>query len=292
MTTIEDTKTEAAVVAELTRQSDGEAHVQIEASGIYLVPTADGGLRVVDTDEFGQVPRHAKASRVVTDAASFATYVNRHRTPGTEVYAHTNTASVVAVIDSHQGTDGLPGWQKHLLTLKLEHSKPWAAWANADGKWFDQEEFAEFLENRYSEVIEPTPAQMIDIATSFEAKKGVDFKAGFRGDSGEVKLQYEETIKTKAGQKGELEIPKKIQLALRPYVGGPVYSIWANFRYRITANGLRLGFILERPENILDAAFADVVTDIRDGRAANEKESRPGHEGIGDVPLFYGKPQA
>lgn len=292
MTTLEENKTEAAVVAQIADENAEAQRVAVATGEVYLVRGADGGLHIVDTDKYAGTPRHTEASRVVTDAASFAGYVNRHRTAGTEVYAHTNTASVVAVIDSHEGTVGEPGWQKHRLTLKLEHSKPWAAWAEMDGKWFDQEEFAEFLENRYSEVIEPTPARMIDIATSFEAKKGVDFKAGLRGDTGEVKLQYEETVKAKAGQKGELEIPKKIQLALRPYVGGPVYSIWANFRYRISANGLRLGFILERPENILDAAFADVVTDIRDGRAANEKESRPGHEGIGDVPLFYGKPQA
>lgn len=292
MTTIEDTKTEAAVVAQIADENAEAQRVAIATGEVYLVRGHDGGLHTIDTDKYAAAPRHTEASRVVTDAASFATYVNRHRTPGTEVFAHTNSASVVAVIDSHEGWEGEPGWQKHRLTLKLEHSKPWAAWAAMDGKWFDQEEFAEFLENRYSEVIEPSPAQMIDIATSFEAKKGVDFKAGFRGESGEVRLQFEETVKAKAGQKGELEIPKKIQLALRPYVGGPVYSIWANFRYRITANGLRLGFILERPENVLDAAFADVVTDIRDGREANEKEKRPAHEGIGNVPLFYGKPQS
>ncbi|WDH77885.1 DUF2303 family protein [Microbacterium esteraromaticum] len=288
MTTIEDTKTEAAVVANLQRQADGEAHEPIHAGEIYLVPDGDGSLEIVDTDEWADTPRRITANRVVTDAASFASYVNRHKTDGTEVFAHTNSASIVAVIDSHEGTNRDGGWQKHRLTLSLEHSKPWLAWSRADGNWFDQDEFAEFLENRYSEVIDPDPARMIDIATTFEAKKGVDFKSGIRTDSGEVKLQFEETVKAKAGQKGELEIPKKIQLALRPYVGGPIYSIWANFRYRITASGLRLGFILERPENILDAAFADVVTDVVNGR--EDSDTLPGFQGIADTPLFYGKP--
>lgn len=290
MTSIEDAKTEGAVAAQLQQLADGEAHTPLPAGEVFLVPNGDGGLSVVDTDAYADTPRRTAAHRVVTDAASFATYVNRHRLAGTEVYAHTNTARVVAVIDAHEGTDGAPGWEKHKLTLALEHSKPWAAWAAVDGKWFDQEEFAEFLENRYSEVIEPAPARMIDIATTFEAKKGVDFKSGIRTDSGEVKLQFEETVNARAGQKGDVEIPKKIQLALRPYVGGPIYSIWANFRYRITAHGLKLGFILERPENILDAAFADIVTDIRNGRDATD--ALPGHGGIGDVPIFYGKPAA
>lgn len=290
MTTIEDVKTEAAVVAELADAAAEAQRVSVAVGEVYLVRDEQGAVHAIDTDAYAPTPRHVAASRVVTDAASFAAYVNRHALPGTEVYAHTNSASVVAVIDSHEGTEFAGGWQKHRLTLKLEHSKPWLAWTDADGNWFDQEEFAEFLENRYSEVIDPDPARMIDIATTFEATKGVDFKSGIRTDSGEIKLQFEETVKAKAGQKGDLEIPKKIQLALRPYVGGPIYSIWANFRYRITANGLRLGFILERPENILDAAFADVVTDIRDGVTASD--TGPGYEGIGTVPLFNGKPSA
>ena len=288
MTTIEDTKTEAAVVAELADLAAENQRVAVATGEVYLVRGDEGELRLLDTDAYADVPRHITANRVVTDAASFAAYVNRHKTDGTEVFAHTNSASVVAVIDSHEGTNREGGWQKHRLTLSLEHSKPWLAWSRADGNWFDQDEFAEFLENRYSEVIDPNPARMIDIATTFEAKKGVDFKSGIRTDSGEVKLQFEETVKAKAGQKGELEIPKKIQLALRPYVGGPIYSIWANFRYRITGAGLRLGFILERPENILDAAFADVVTDVVNGRG--DSDALPGFQGIGDTPLFYGKP--
>ncbi|MGI6878794.1 DUF2303 family protein [Microbacterium sp. gxy059] len=297
MTTIEDTKTEAAVVAGLQQQADGEAHVPIDDGKVYLVPGGGGSLRAVDTDAYAKKPRHTIASRSVTDAASFVAYVNRHALTGTEVYAHTNSSQVVAVIDSHEGSDGAPGWQKHRLSLDLEHSKAWLAWAAADGKLFEQDAFADFLDDRYLDVIEPAPAQMIDIATTFQAKTGVTFDSGVRLDSGDVRLTFEETTKAKAGQKGDIEIPKKIQLALRPYVGGPIYSIWANFRYRLRGGQVLMGFKLERPENVLEAAFADIVTEIRDGKVDKRKNAETGevtetvvHQGIGDVPLFYGKP--
>lgn len=279
--------TEAAVVAELADQADTEARVPIDDGEIYLARGSDGELRVIDTDEYAAAPRHTKASRIVTDAASFVAYVNRHKIPGTEIFAHTNTSTVIAVIDSHEGTDSLPGWQKHTLRLALEKSKPWLAWEAASGKFFEQQEFADFLDDQWSDVIDPAPAVLVDIATTFHAKTNVDFNGGVRLDSGDVKLSFEEKTTAKAGQKGDIEIPSKIQLALRPYIGGPIYSIWAHFRYRLRGGSVLLGFKLERPENVLEAAFADIVTEIREGRT--DKDVRV-HDGVGDVPIFNGKP--
>lgn len=288
MTTIEDTKTEAAVVAELADQNAEAQRVPVATGEVYLVRDGEGGLTTIDTDKYAETPRHVEAARVVTDAASFANYVNRHKTAGTEVFAHTNSSTVVAIIDSHEGTGADAGWQKHRLTLALEKSKSWLAWEAVDGKLLDQATFADFLDDRWSDVIDPDPALMVDLATTFQAKTKVDFDSGVRMDSGEVKLTYAETVTARAGQKGEITIPKKVKLALRPYVGGPIYSLWAHFRYRLQGGDVVMGFRLERPENTLDAAFADIVTDIRDGRA--ETDAAVAHEGIGSVPIFNGKP--
>lgn len=280
--------TEASVVAELADQADTEARVPIDEGEIYLARGSAGELRVIDTDDYAAAPRHTKASRVVTDAASLVAYVNRHKVSGTEIFAHTNTSTVIAVIDSHEGTTGLPGWQKHTVRLALEKSKAWLAWEAVDGKLLEQDAFADFLDDRYLDVIEPDPARMIDIARTFQAKTKVDFESGIREASGDVTLHFKEETSVKAGQKGDIEIPARVKLALRPYVGGPIYFIWASFRYRLRGGAVLLGFRLERPENILDAAFADIVTEIRDG--ANDKDGNQIHAGVGDVPVFAGKP--
>jgi uncharacterized protein YfdQ (DUF2303 family) len=294
MTTMEDAKTDSAVVAVLADEAAESQRVSVATGEVYLVRDGNGGLHTVDTDAYAGNPRHEAGSRSVTDAASFVAYVNRHRLPGTEIYAHTNSSSVVAVIDSHEAASdrSLPGWEKHRVTLDLEHSKPWLAWAAADGKLMDQASFADFLDDRWSDVIDPAPARMVDIATTFQAKTKVDFDSGVRLDSGDVKLTYTEETAAKAGQKGDIEIPKKIQLALRPYIGGPIYSIWANFRYRLSGGNVMLGFRLERPENVLEAAFADIVTEIREGRTdKRDGEETRVHDGVGDVPIFMGRPK-
>lgn len=291
MSTIENTQTEAGVVSTLAQQAIDP--VRIDTGEVYAVPDGSGGIRVVDTDAYALSPRHTAASRTVTDALSFVTYVNRHRLPGTEVYAHTSSSSVVAVIDSHEGSESLPGWQKHKLTLGLEHTKAWLAWTAVDlganpRAWMDQQQFAEFIEDRALDVIEPDHARLIELATKFEATTKVEFGSAVRLDNGEVKFEYTETVGPKKGNKGGIDLPKELKLGLRPYIGGPIYYVFASLRYRIRSEGLVLGIALQRPENILEAAFADIVTEIRDG--IEEKDGRPGHPGIGDVPIFYGKP--
>lgn len=291
MTTIEDTKTEAAVVAELADQNAEAQRVPVATGEVYLVRDGMGGLSILDTDEYAEVPRRDTGARSVTDALSFVNYVNRHAHRGTEVYAHTNTSKVVALIDSHEGAGLNPGWQKHRVSLDLEHSKPWLAWTKADGTLFEQAEFADFIDDRWNDVIDPEPARMVDIARTFQANTKVSFESALREASGDVNLQFVEDTTAKAGQKGNIEIPARIQLALRPYVGGPIYSIWASFRYRLRSGQVFLGFKLERPESILEAAFADIVTEIRDGSTDKRDgvETRV-HDGIGDVPIFMGRP--
>lgn len=292
-TPIED-RTEASAVALLAQQA---AEVrELEPGRIYASLGANGEIKFADTDKWADHPRQVTGARTVTDAASFVAYVNRHKIAGTEVFAYTPGSTVVAVIDSHEGSGKPAGWRAHHLTLSLEHTKAWDAWMAHDlsqtpNGWFGQQEFAEFIEDRALDVIDPDQARLIDIATKFEAKKGADFGSAIRTDSGEVRFNYTETIKASAGQKGDIEIPKQLKIALRPYVGGPIYYLFAQFRYRINANGLLLGYAIERPENILDAAFADIVTEIREGRTDKVGDVETVvHEGIGDVPIFNGRP--
>lgn len=282
--------TEAAAIADIAVQ--GIEPKPIEAGEIFAGPDGRGGVKVHDTDKYAPAPRRIEATRTVLNAQSFADYVNRHGIDGTEVFAHSPSSSIVGVIDSHEGAGREPGWQGHRITLALEFTKAWKAWEKFDGEWFDQVAFADFIEQRAVDVKEPDHAVLIEMAQKFEAKRSVDFTSAERRDSGEVTFEYAETIKARSGQKGEITIPKELLLTLQPYVGGTRYAVYANFRYRLEGTGVKLGFVLQRTQEILDAAFADIVTDIRDGRTApavDGKDPVVVHAGI-SFPIFLGKP--
>lgn len=277
--------TEAGTAAILAQQA-AEPKL-LEPGVLYAHLGGDGGIILADTDAYAEHPRRAKAKRTVTTAASFVAYLERHATDATEVYADTPNSTVVAVIDSHEGADLPAGWEGHKLTLSLEKTDAWLAWAKADGQWFDQITFAEFIEDRASDVKTPTSAELLELAQSFQAHRKVEFESSERMKDGQTNLQFKETVTAKAGQKGNIVIPDELLLVLKPYVGGPAYHVFARFRYRLNGAQLVLGVVLQRPQEILDAAFADVVTAIREGEKA--RDGWPEHGGISQ-PIFYGRP--
>lgn len=289
--------TEADAVAELAQQAISPE--TIDAAMLYTVADGARGVRVLDLEPYREHPRRAKAHRRVLDAASFVAYLEKHGTPATEVWANTPTSEVVAIVNTHEGANKPAGWDDHRLTLDLVKSKPWLAWEELDGRLIDQVTFAEFIELRAMDIRTPDAAHMLDLAQHFTAKRSVDFESSEKLANGEVQLKYTESTTAKAGQKGSVEIPERLQLVLRPYIGGPAYFVWARFRYRLHGSDLKLGVVLERPQEILDAAFVDIVTEIREGKvsttAADATENSPsviaapGHKGISQ-PILYGRP--
>jgi uncharacterized protein YfdQ (DUF2303 family) len=295
--------TEANSIARLAGQA--LKHQLILPGEIVTVADSDGGVVVTDTDSYAAGPRRAAGRRIVTDAYSFVSYLDRHANEQTEVYADKVASTVVAVIDSHTGSDKSNGWQGHTVKLELVKTIPWLAWLARDlttagsAAWFNQEAFAEFIQERATDCVTPDSAELLDIATSFQANNKVDFKSAVNTGSGQVNLGFDETITAKAGVKGNIKIPTELKLRLRPYIGGPIYNVTAQFRFRLNGGDLRLGFAIVRPQDILDAAFTDIVDEIRDGKT--ETVVVPGLDGEGlpvekfihggtDAPIFFGKP--
>lgn len=286
MTDIGQYETETAAAAELARR--GTEPVTLEPGAVLLVQDADGEERVVDTDEYDTKPRHLSAARQLRDVDSLVAYLGKHGIEGsTELYADDRAASILAVIDSHDpsGSDVPQNWQRHTALLQLTKTPAWNAWIDDDKGYSSQGDFADFLEDRASDVEFPTAAELISVARHIEATTKVDFKSAVRDSDGQITFRYEESNDAKT--KGDLSIPERITLNLRPYAGGPVYRVNARFRYRISADTIKLGYVLDRPDEVLERAFADVVAELRDGRDEQTLSGAPFNPI--DYPIYFGK---
>lgn len=257
--------TEAAHIIEAARL--GVIPTEFELGAIYGAIQADGSVKIIDlaTDDhrkrLGEVPVRKTGHANLTEPTSFAHYIRAHAEPlRTALFADRDAGRIVALLNTHTAdADGEAGWGDHRATLTLRQTPGWAAWTQASGKLVDQIQFAEFLEDRAADVVDPDAARLLEIATSIEATTSAAMKSASRLDNGEVKLRYEETIDARAGQAGDLTIPSRIELALSPYEGMDPYKVTARFRYRLNNGSLRLGIVLDRPEDILRAAFGDVT---------------------------------
>jgi uncharacterized protein YfdQ (DUF2303 family) len=236
--------------------------VALEVGKLHAFHTPQG-VKTVDLtgpEHTGQPPRKS-GTTTVRDAASFMAYFAKHADPDTEVYADAERLTITAVLDAHQA--GAPRWSGHRLTLALRTTDAWKQWLEYDGRLAEQDTFANFLEDHLPELLEPSAADMLEIAQSIQAATKVDFQSATRLSSGQRQFSFVENTTAKAGQKGQLTIPEMFIVGLIPFEGSDGYRLTARFRYRITReNGLLLGYKLERPGDTLRTAFGDVVNRI------------------------------
>ncbi len=230
-----------------------------------------GETEVVDVDELRYDHEHEHAARktgerTLRDAESFVAYVTRHGGPDTEVWADVKQRAVLAVINADApGRTGNPGHGDHRATLKLRTTTAWDEWLKLDGKLVGQEQFAEHIETRQLEVIDPAGGTLLEIASTFKATKAVEFESAKRLSDGQTVLEYRETVNASAGKKGDLAIPETFTLALAPFEGAAPYKITARLRTRVDGGHLYIGYLLDRPDEVLEAAFADILRQVTTG---------------------------
>lgn len=280
MSILNDARHDAAVIADLAQQAAAREYIELVDDRLVGVIVAEGqNLVQVDLEKYEHHPARKSGHVQVTRPGSFSEYVNRHvHERRTTLWGDVDKAQVVAVLDDHERREspqpatktaeareprnGEPGWGQHRATLKLAATKEWEHWVKLDGKLVDQQGFAEHVEDGAHVITTPDPATMLEIAQSFRATTGVDFKSSSRLSSGETQLRYEETTTAKAGRTGSLEVPELFTLRMAPFHGAPEYEVTARLRYRISEGRLLLGYRLIRPEQARELAFDDVLEQI------------------------------
>lgn len=254
------TNTDNAQVIVDTALRSAEHH-ELELGKFYVFNTPSGIADVDLTgDQYKDAPTRKHGTTVVRDAVSFLAYYGKHADENSEVYADAEKLTITAVLDAD--TTDAARWGGHRLHLALRETEAWKQWIRCDGHLLSQDAFAEFLEDHLPELLEPTAAEMLEIAQSFQAAVKVDFQSATRLSSGQRQFQYVETQTSKAGQKGQLTVPEVFTIGLVPFDGSEGYKLTARLRHRITQDGLKLGYKLERPDDIRRTAFADVVKAI------------------------------
>jgi len=246
--------TEAGTVAELAAQP-----VEFEDLDHLTVALPPGWrLQREDLEPGMAEPTRSKGTIYVHDAASFVKAVNRRKSePDPVLYADDGNQQLVAVLNDDDGDK--TGWRDYRVALHLDTTPEWQHWTLQDGKMLSQEGFASHVEDGIGELQVPAPAEMLEIAQAFHATTAARFKSGRRLASGATQFAYEEEIEATAG---EVSIPSELVLVLTPFVGAARYEMRAWFRFSLKRDQLLLGYKLQRPHDVLRAAFGDIRTEV------------------------------
>lgn len=244
------------------------------ASPLVLVPD---GFRVESLKAHLLQPETLQQRVTVLTAEAFLGYWNRFKRPESVVFADERSATYTAILDYHQPDGATPGRCTHKSVYAAPKAPEWDTWAALDGKRIGQAEFAEFIEENYVDVHEPSHAEMIQVSMSLQVKKGLAFSQSTRLSDGQVQLTYnEEIIGTVQTTAGSIKVPDSFTLHLPVFLGGPRYSLKAHLRYRIAQGQLQIGFDLHRPHKVIEAATTEITKTIT--------------AGLAEAPVFLGAP--
>lgn len=254
---------EAEAIQAIVAQSEAPVgeHVLVPRGEVFTTVTPPGWtLHQVDTEVIASAPRRSRGLVKVHDAASFVHAVKLRLGENPDypavVYADEERMQLVAVLNDDYPDE--PGWRDHRVELTLRPRPEWLHWRAKSGSFLDQEKFAEHIEEGLPELVNPSAADMLDLAQTFQASTSGRFKQSGKLASGAVQFVYEEDIEATAGVGGTLAIPEKLTLGVAPFFGSDRFEVTARFRYRLKAGELTLGYILDRPLEVERAAFGTV----------------------------------
>lgn len=235
------------------------------SDGLIFIPGVNGnGSSLVSLERYEPQPLRKRGTVTVFDAASFNQVIKDNPGPNIAIYLDRNpNAPVIEAVLNGNGPAGA-GWGDHRAKIEFRPTPQWAKWKAIDGKLMDQTSFAEFIEDNQADVQTPSGAQMLEIATYFQATRTTEFKKAIRLSSGDVQFVNVENTNAKVGTDA-IEVPETITLALAPIQGSPLYAVPARFRFRLDDGKLRLGIKLERVEDLMERVMEDVVAKIERG---------------------------
>lgn len=226
--------------------------------GVPYVVVPNGCSIQYHKDLMERPKRIERKVRALTPA-SFIEYFRQFQGAFSRVFCNTKTGAFIGIIDYHGAGQGEQGWCAHTVSYECPLSEEWKLWKAKNGTYMMQAEFAEFIEERAGDIVTPSAADMLEISTTLEAKKGIAFKSGVRLDNGAVNLSYVSTVEGRAGTSGQLQIPTRIGLGIRIIHKRDPYAVEAMFRYRITTDGeLKLKYDILNAQKAEEAAIGEV----------------------------------
>lgn len=261
----------------------GRALAQVARPGLVedarpyaILRDASGAERIEYVDGCFEVKDRKRGTVKLKDAESFLSYWGRHQ-DDSQIYATLDPAQFLAVFNDHRRDT--PGWRDHRALYTLAYSREWKAWEERNRKKFDGNvAFAEWLEDQAPDIVQPSGAEMLELALNFRVGEQIAFSNPVHLQSGQTELSYTKIVDASSrGTAGKLAIPDHFRISI-PIFDGPTagrHEFEARFRFRLRDNALSIWYELIRPHKIIERAFREIWLQI---------------EQAAGVPVLFGTP--
>lgn len=206
-------------------------------------------------------PSRKAGTAHLKDVPSLLVYLKDQAATATAyVYANTDARSITAVFNDQRAG---AGWRDHRASFRATFTPEFETWLKNDRVQKSQTEFAEFVEDNLTDLIGAEGTDLLKVATTMQAKTNIAFQSSKRLDNGQTVLSYTEAIDARAGEQGNLTIPKTFTLGVRIFKSDTDgFKLTARLKYRLNGSSVKFWYELERPERAIETAFNAYVAQL------------------------------
>ncbi len=299
-------RTEADAVAEIAAARGRGPHVLSVAERQTIV-TLDKDGRPTFTSartllqEYDARPRRRRGTASFADLPSFVAHANRFKGESSALFASSEDGpELISVLDYHDAGPSDPvdlsaraQWGQHRGLYRFPLSEEWRAWTGLSARGLDQTAFAEFLETRIADVIDPkragegladlvqdqglglaSPSRILELSKGLTVRVNSRVAAAVVLASGESQLSYATEHQDDKGQ--PLKVPTAFAIAIPVFERGDVFQFLVRLRYRVVQSSVTWILSVHNTERALAVAFEEACTTARDETG---------------LPLFFGAPE-
>lgn len=231
------------------------------------------GWKLIEKDDERYSPRPIRKTAKVTlhDADSFIDYIKRHgslvdSTIWCAADYSAGRVSFLSILNDHGEDEDKAAWRDHLAHFAPDFSEEWNRWSKQNKQTFTQAEFALFIEDNLKDIAsvegQPTGAQMLEMALTFEANQDLRFKSAIRLQNGGVQMSFVQDDDAQTLQK--MQVFDRFSIGIPVFWNGDAYRIDARLRYRVRDGRLTFWFELIRPDKVLESATQTLIAQIRE----------------------------
>lgn len=267
----------AQAIVEYSRKLGDAQLLDLKAGTIVALPEG----RTVSSlkeylDEYLPKPERKKGTAILTTLNSFMLHVKREKLTNTAVFVDDRdklSPKMIAVYDYNEAGTGDAQFGQHRAIYPFPTSEEWRAWMSITDKPLSQEKFAEFLEERLVDVVDPTKAS--DLSAAIKHITDLDLKLATpnqllelsRGLQINVESKVVSQVNLASGEKAvsfeekhdvpgkQMKVPGGFAIGIPVFDAGDVYPIAVRLRYRMDGGKLIWRLVPHRPDVVFRMAI-------------------------------------
>ena len=180
----------------------------------------------------------------------FSHSFNLYSEARTQVFASIEKREIRAIFDFALG------WKQFQSVVRFPLSRQLQAWQRMENGT-GQVAFAEFLEDRLSDIVEPSGQDLLQIATDLGATSSGSFRSRANLSNGSFALEFSEDITT------TVEVPGEFKLAIPLFERGERYELTARLRFTHREGKLTFKVLLSNLDDSIEEEFGRVVSEAQ-----------------------------